>query len=139
MVGRVQKDLYSIEEASAELTLADSYVSDHRMGSLITLTNVLFLLEQRNEGLSPEEIQTNRTRYSMPIVNKIVEKLKLIRNAGNEYGQLVHLEDVLNRIIEGRDENGNLTIDVNTLIPCYYQPSLKIEKPIFVPKYLKEA
>jgi hypothetical protein len=82
MVGRVQKDLYSIEEARAELTLADSYVSDHRMGSIITLSNVLFLLEQRNEGLSPEEIQTNRTRY---------------------------------------------------------RPSLKIEKPIFVPKYLKGA
>lgn len=218
--GAIVKDLQEchIERAACwahfHHYLADSYVSDHRMGSLITLTNVLFLLEQRNEGLSPEEIQTNRTRYSMPIVNKIVEKLKLIRNAGNEYGQLVHravdyllddeeayrrylwnplipisnnsiercfrliakgrhqwqqigshvaaknltfmfslvescklnnldfgeyIEDVLNRIIEGRDENGNLTIDVNTLIPCYYQPSLKIEKPIFVPKYLKEA
>lgn len=50
-----------------------------------------------------------------------------------------YIEDVLNRIIEGRDENGNLAIDVNTLIPCYYQPCLKIEKPIFVPQYLKEA
>lgn len=81
-----------------------------------------------------QQIGSHVAAKNLTFMFSLVESCKLNNLDFGEY-----IEDVLNRIIEGRDENGNLTIDVNTLIPCYYQPSLKIEKPIFVPKYLKEA
>ena len=73
--------------------LVDAYLVDSRMEMLLILINALFYIERvflQEDDQSPEHRQDFRKEWSEPIVDRIMEKLKKMRAAGDEYGQMVH-------------------------------------------------
>jgi transposase len=86
------------------------------------MINFLFKVdrETKERGLTPEQKFKFRLRYSRKIVIQIIKRLKEIRAAGNEYGELVHravnyiLDDeksFLKFLQEGRIELSNNAIE----------------------------
>ncbi len=73
--------------------LVDAYLVDSRMEILLILINALFYIERvflQEEDQSPEHRLEFRKEWSEPIVDRIMETLKKMRAAGDEYGQMVH-------------------------------------------------
>lgn len=73
--------------------LVDAYLVDVRMEDILILCNSLFYIERSfgdEEDQSPEARQRYRWKWSKPIVDRIVDKLKKMRAAGEEYGKMVH-------------------------------------------------
>ena len=73
--------------------LVDAYLVDVRMEDILILCNSLFYIERSfgdEEDQSPEARQQFRWKWSKPIVDRIVDKLKKMRAAGDEYGKMVH-------------------------------------------------
>ena len=73
--------------------LVDAYLVDSRMEPLLILINTLFYIERRfllEDDQSPVSRLAFRKKWSEPIVDRIMKMLKIIRTAGNEYGQMVH-------------------------------------------------
>jgi hypothetical protein len=94
----IETDLiqYRIVRAScwfhARHYFVDAYITDHRVYDIIRMINFLFRVdrEAKERGLTPEQRFKFRLRYSRKIVTQIIKRLKEIRAAGNEYGELVH-------------------------------------------------
>ena len=73
--------------------LVDAYLVDSRMEMLLILINALFYIERvflQEDDQSPEHRLEFRKEWSEPIVDRIMEMLKKMRAAGDEYGQMVH-------------------------------------------------
>lgn len=73
--------------------LVDAYLVDSRMEMLLILINALFYIERvflQEDDQSPEHRLKFRKEWSEPIVDRIMEMLKKMRAAGDEYGQMVH-------------------------------------------------
>lgn len=73
--------------------LVNAYLTDKRVKDIIILVNYLFYVERKfleQEDQSPEARLRYRLRYSRGIVSRIMNKLQAIREAGDEYGQMVH-------------------------------------------------
>ena len=73
--------------------LVDAYLVDSRMEMLLILINALFYIERvflQEDDQSPEHRLEFRKEWSEPIVDRIMEMLKKMRDAGDEYGQMVH-------------------------------------------------
>lgn len=73
--------------------LVDAYLVDSRMETLLILINALFYIERvflQEDDQSPEHRLEFRKEWSEPIVDRIMETLKKMRAAGEEYGQMVH-------------------------------------------------
>ena len=73
--------------------LVDAYLVDVRMEDPLILCNSLFFIERsfgNEEDQSPEARQRYRWKWSKPIVDRLVDKLKKMRAAGDEYGKMVH-------------------------------------------------
>ena len=73
--------------------LVDAYLVDVRMEDTLILCNSLFFVERSfgdEEDQSPEARQRFRWKWSKPIVDRKVGKLKKMRAAGDEYGKMVH-------------------------------------------------
>lgn len=73
--------------------LVDAYLVDSRMEMLLILINALFYIERvflQENDQSPEHRLEFRKEWSEPIVDRIMEMLKKMRAAGDEYGQMVH-------------------------------------------------
>ena len=73
--------------------LVDAYLVDSRMEMLLILINALFYIERvflQEDDQSPEHRLEFRKEWSEPIVDCIMEILKKMRAAGDEYGQMVH-------------------------------------------------
>ena len=73
--------------------LVDAYLVDSRMEMLLILINALFYIERvflQEDDQSPEHRLEFRQEWSEPIVDRIMEMLKKMRAAGDEYGQMVH-------------------------------------------------
>ncbi len=73
--------------------LVDAYLVDSRMEILLILINALFYIERvflQEDDQSPEHRLEFRKEWSEPIVDRIMETLKKMRAAGDEYGQMVH-------------------------------------------------
>ncbi len=73
--------------------LVDAYLVDPRMETLLILVNALFYIERvflQEDDQSPEHRLEFRNKWSKPIVDRIMETLKKMRAAGDEYGQMVH-------------------------------------------------
>ena len=71
--------------------LVDAYLVDSRMEMI--LINALFYIERvflQEDDQSPEHRLEFRKEWSEPIVDRIMEMLKKMRAAGDEYGQMVH-------------------------------------------------
>lgn len=71
----------------------DAYLVDSRMEMLLILINALFYIERvflQENDQSPEHRLEFRKEWSEPIVDRIMEMLKKMRAAGDEYGQMVH-------------------------------------------------
>ena len=84
--------------------LIDAYMVDHRVEDVIKLINALFYLErvlQDEDDTSPEARLAFRTRWSKPIVDRIMKKLEKIRKAGSDYGAMVHR--AVNYILDDRE------------------------------------
>jgi hypothetical protein len=105
--------------------LADAYVSDHRVGPVITLINALFLIERQSDKLNhtPEQRLNYRNLFSRGIVEKIMGRLREIRASGNEFGQLVHR--AVNYILDDEEAyrrfllDGNLAMNNNAIERCF--------------------
>ena len=72
--------------------LVDAYLVDSRMEMLLILINALFYIERvflQEDDQSPEHRLEFRKEWSEPIVDRIMEMLKKMRAAGDEYGQMV--------------------------------------------------
>lgn len=73
--------------------LVDAYLVDPRIEMLLILINALFYIERvflQEDDQSPEHRLEFRKEWSEPIVDRIMEMLKKMRAAGDEYGQMVH-------------------------------------------------
>lgn len=73
--------------------LVDAYLVDPRVEPLLILINALFYIERvflQEEDQSPEHRLEFRKRWSKDIVDRIMDMLKKMRAAGDEYGQMVH-------------------------------------------------
>ena len=73
--------------------LVDAYLVDSRIEMLLILINALFYIERvflQEDDQSPEHRLEFRKEWSEPIVDRIMEMLKKMRAAGDEYGQMVH-------------------------------------------------
>ena len=73
--------------------LVDAYLVDPRMENLLILINALFYIERvflQEDDQSPEHRLEFRKEWSEDIVDRIMEMLKKMRAAGDEYGQMVH-------------------------------------------------
>ena len=73
--------------------LVDAYLVDSRMEMLLILINALFYIERvflQEDDQSSEHRLKFRKEWSEPIVDRIMEMLKKMRAAGDEYGQMVH-------------------------------------------------
>lgn len=73
--------------------LVDAYLVDSRMEMLLILINALFYIERvflQEDDQSPEHRLEFRKEWSEPIVDRIMEMLKKMRAACDEYGQMVH-------------------------------------------------
>ena len=84
--------------------LVDAYLVDSRMEMLLILINALFYIERvflQEDDQSPEHRLKFRKEWSEPIVDRIMEMLKKMRAAGDEYGQMVHR--AVNYILDDED------------------------------------
>ena len=84
--------------------LVDAYMVDHRVEDVIKLINALFYIErifQDGDDTSPGARLAFRTRWSTPIVNRIMNRLEKIRKAGSDYGVMVHR--AVNYILDDRE------------------------------------
>ena len=84
--------------------VVDAYLVDHRVEDVIKLINLLFYIErifQDEDDTSPEARLAFRTRWSKPIVNRIMNRLEKIRKAGSDYGTMVHR--AVNYILDDRE------------------------------------
>ena len=66
---------------------------DPRVEPVIILCNALFYIERMfllEDDQSPDARLAFRRKWSAPIVDRIMKKLKTMRAAGSEYGQMVH-------------------------------------------------
>ena len=73
--------------------LVDAYLVDPRVENLLILINALFYIERvflQEDDQSPEHRLEFRKEWSKDIVDRIMEMLKKMRAAGDEYGQMVH-------------------------------------------------
>lgn len=103
--------------------LVDAYLVDSRMEMLLILINALFYIERvflQEDDQSPEHRLEFRKEWSEPIVDRIMEMLKKMRAAGDEYGQMVHRavdyilddEDAFRTFLsEGRIDMHNIAIE----------------------------
>lgn len=84
--------------------VVDAYLVDHRVGDVIKLINLLFYIErifQDEDDTGPEARLAFRTRWSKPIVSRIMNRLEKIRKAGSDYGTMVHR--AVNYILDDRE------------------------------------
>lgn len=83
--------------------LVDAYIVDSRVLALIQLINMLFYIERESARRkhSFEQRLRFRLKYSRPIVTRILKKLRAIRNAGTEYGKMVHR--AVNYMLDDKD------------------------------------
>ena len=84
--------------------LVDAYMVDHRVEDIIKLINLLFYIErvfQDEDDTSPEARLAYRRRWSKRIVDRIMRRLERIREAGSEYGTMVHR--AVNYILDDRE------------------------------------
>ena len=103
--------------------LVDAYLVDSRMEMLLILINALFYIERvflQEDDQSPEHRLEFRKEWSEPIVDRIMEMLKKMRAAGDEYGQMVHRavdyilddEDAFRTLLsDGRIDMHNIAIE----------------------------
>lgn len=68
--------------------LADAYITDKRITDLLNAVNALFRLEDAIKDKSIEDRYRLRQRYSKPLVNSLINRMKQIRKSG-KYGLLV--------------------------------------------------
>lgn len=103
--------------------LVDAYLVDSRIEMLLILINALFYIERvflQEDDQSPEHRLEFRKEWSEPIVDRIMEMLKKMRAAGDEYGQMVHraIDYILNDeeafrvfLSDGRIDMHNIAIE----------------------------
>ena len=117
MYETIEKDLaeFYVERCScwfhARHYLVDAYITDERMKSLLLLINALFYIEQESvrRKHTPDQRFKFRLKYSRKIVEKIMKKLESIRQAGKEYGALVHR--AVNYILDDKEAFQKFLLD----------------------------
>lgn len=106
--------------------LVDAYMVDHRVEDVIKLINLLFYIErvfQDEADTSPEARLAFRKRWSKRIVDRIMNRLKKIREAGSEYGTMVHR--AVNYILDDREaferflSDGRIDMHNNAIERCF--------------------
>ena len=106
--------------------LVDAYMVDHRVEDIIKLINLLFYIErvfQDEDDTSPEARLAYRRRWSKRIVDRIMRRLEKIREAGSEYGTMVHR--AVNYILDDREaferflSDGRVDMHNNAIERCF--------------------
>ena len=106
--------------------LVDAYMVDHRVEDIIKLINLLFYIErvfQDEDDTSPEARLAYRRRWSKRIVDRIMRRLEKIREAGPEYGTMVHR--AVNYILDDREaferflSDGRVDMHNNAIERCF--------------------
>ena len=106
--------------------LVDAYMVDHRVEDIIKLINLLFYIErvfQDEDDTSPEARLAYRRRWSKRIVDRIMRRLERIREAGSEYGTMVHR--AVNYILDDREaferflSDGRVDMHNNAIERCF--------------------
>lgn len=106
--------------------LVEAFLVDNRMGEILMLINLLFLIERaflKEKDTSPEARLKFRQKWSLGVVNRIMKKLEAIRAAGSEYGAMVHR--AVNYILDDKEaflnflQDGGLDIHNNAIERCF--------------------
>ena len=106
--------------------LVDAYMVDHRVEDIIKLINLLFYIErvfQDEDDTSPEARLAYRRRWSKRIVDRIMRRVEKIREAGPEYGTMVHR--AVNYILDDREaferflSDGRVDMHNNAIERCF--------------------
>jgi hypothetical protein len=102
----------------------DGYLVDHRVESILILINALFYIErmfkEEEEDQSPEARLRYRLKWSLPIMNRLTQKIEEIILSGSKYGKMVQRaakyfwddrEAFRNFLRDGRIDISNIAIE----------------------------